>query len=362
MRILFCNEGFIIDGVASYNLYLSAALHQAGHNVAVLGRWGGFKGFQRRHRQSGVRVIQRPAVTADSHQLVRQAVAFNPDILFTDSRRSFPLAQRIRGETGVKVVTVFHDPPQLDRKGSRSVPSIVAGSDVWVTPEEPIYEQLLPIAGNLPVSFIQRPITGMVTPTPLPPVAPFHVLCLGRLSRWKAPGLRIIVEKAVELKRAIPSLQITVVGGGRRRLNFWMSAMKANVRVGERFVRIVGTQTDPQPWIREAGVVCAGATAAVEAILSGRTALAFSGFWLGPVTPQNLDRGISTHFGERSGDFHIKEDPEVVTRGLVALYRQWDQKEMVERVRALQTQLAPAFDSQIIAGSFQAIFDRLLSP
>jgi len=359
MKILFCNEGFIIDGVASYNLYLSAALHEAGHDVAVIGRWGGFKGFQWRHRESGVEVIQRPAVSVDSSRLVRRAMDFAPDILFTDARRAFPLARKIRQKTSVKVVTVFHDPPQLDRHGSRSIESIGAGSDIWVTPERPIYEQLLPIAGDLPVRFIQRPLTGMVTPTGLPPAEPFQVLCLGRLSRWKSPGLRAIVERAPELKKAIPPLRITVVGGGRRRLSFWLAALKANARAGERFVRIVGTQTDPGPWIAEANLVCAGATAAIEAILSGRPVLAFSGFWLGPVTPQNIKKGVSTHFGERSGDFQIREDPDVVIEALIDLHRQWDQGEMRERVRKLQAELAQDFDSGTVSSAFQSVFDGI---
>lgn len=361
MRILFCNEAFIIDGVASYNLYLSSALQQAGHDVAVVGRWGGLRGFQRRHRHSDVTVLQRPVIKADSPLLIKQAVGFNPDILFTDSRRSFPLAQRIRKQTDAKIITVFHDPPQHERTGIRSISSLLSGSDIWIAPEKPIYEQLLPIAEDLPVRFIQRPITGMVTPTPLPPKDPFHVLCLGRLSRWKSPGLKAIVEYANKLKSEIPTLQITVVGGGRRRLNFWLLAQKANARAGKRFVTIAGTQTDPQPWIKNATVVCAGATAAIEAILSGRPALAFSGYWMGLVTPKNLKEGIDTHFGERTGSFHVKEDPKVVVRGLIDLYRQWDHSEMSQLTGQLQQQLSPDFDSRVIAETFHAVFNTLLS-
>lgn len=358
MNILFCNEGFIIDGVASYNLYLAAALSRAGHTVAIVGRWAGFNGFQKRHIASGVRVIQCLSVTVDNAWLVKRAVQFHPDVLITDARRSFPLARRIRSRTTAKVVTIFHDPPQFERRGNRGIETIIAGSDVWVTAEKAIHQALTAIETDLPAHWIQRPLTGMIQPEPLPPKEPFNVLCLGRLSRWKSPGLRTIVDNALELKRAIPSLTLTVVGGGRRQLNFFLAAVKANARARERFVRIVGTQTDPQPWIQQANVVCAGATAAVEAILSQRPVLAFSGFWLGRVTPGNLDRGIATHFGERSGEFYVRDDPGVVITALIDLYRQWKQEEMADRVIALRKQLSPAFDSETVSDAFQSLFAK----
>jgi hypothetical protein len=353
MNILFCSEGFTIDGVASYNLYLSAALRQAGHQVAIVGRWAGFKGFQERHRQAGIMVIQCASITIDNAWFVKQARAFKPDVIITDSRRSFPLALRIYEATGVKVVTVFHDPPQLERKGERNIENIMANSHVWVTSERKIYHELKKIAVDLPVHGIQRPITAMCCPTPLPRRDPFHIVCLGRLSRWKSPGLRAIVEKAADLKQAIPSLMITVVGGGRRQVNFWIHAMKANIHMKERFVRIVGTQANPQPFLEQATVVCAGATAAIEAILSERPVVALSGFWMGEVTPENLEQGVATHFAERSGEFYMRDNPYVVIDALINLYHRWDNGKMAEQTNKLRRQLAQDFDSQSIANNFE---------
>ena len=355
MNILFCSEGFIIDGVASYNLYLSAALQQAGHQVAIVGRWAGFKGFQERHRQAGVKVIQCASITIDNTWFVKQALAFKPDVIITDSRRSFPLAQRVTEATGAKVVTVFHDPPQLGRKGERSIENIIASSHVWVTSEKPIYHELKKINVDLPVHWIQRPITAMCRPTPLLPQDRFHIVCLGRLSRWKSPGLRAIVEKAADLKQVIPSLMITVVGGGRRQISFWIDAMKANIRMKERFVRIVGTKANPQPYLEQATVVCAGATAAIEAILSERPVVALSGFWMGEVTPANLEQGVATHFAERAGEFHMRDNPYVVIDELIDLYRRWDDGKMAEQTNKLRRQLSQDFDSELIAESFERI-------
>lgn len=359
MNILFCNEGFIIDGVASYNLYLSAALKQAGHKVTILGRWAGKKGFQERHRKLGVDVIQCLSLSANNPWLIKQAVKCYPDVIISDSRRAFPLSQEIKKKTGAKVITIFHDPPQYNKKRpGRDISDIIKGSDAWVTAEKPIYEEIKKINANLPILWVQRPITGAVQPTPLPSRDPFKVLCLARLSRWKSPGIRTIIEKSAELKREIPSLEITVVGGGRRRLPFWWNAQKANLSAGSTFVHIRGPQIDPQPWIQQTTIVCAGATSAIEAILSERPVLAFSGFWMGLVTKENLEYGVSTHFAERQGEFHMRENPEIVVKSLIDLYRNWRDDQMTADVKVLSQKLAPDFDSATIANQFQSLIKK----
>lgn len=352
MNILFCSEGFIIDGVASYNLYLSACLAQAGHNVSIIGRWMGPKGFQQRHRKAGVKVIQFPAFSAQSFWLKKKAQVTKPDVIITDARRAFPLSQQIRDTTGAKVVTIFHDPPQLDRKGDRGLKAIVQGSDAWVTSEKPIYEELQHIKTEIPKRFIQRPIEGLVNPTPMPPSVPFKCLCLGRLSRWKSPGFKVLVERAIELRAKIPSLEISFVGGGGRLFPFWREAIKANIQAGKRFVHVRGAKTDPQPWIQEASLVCAGATSAIEAILSNRPVMAFSGFWMGLVTVKNLEVGLSTHFGERSGEKYVRDNPNIVFHSLIEIYEKWREEQMATKIRTLRDQLAPHFSSKKVSEQF----------
>ncbi len=356
MNILFCSEGFIIDGVASYNLYLSIALKHAGYNVAISGRWGGPRGFQKRHRQAGIRVFQCPSLTVSHPWLIKQACQFSPDIIITDARRSFSLSQRIQKQTGAKVITVFHDPPQPDKTGIRSIEALVDGSDAWVTSEESIYQELLEIKPDLPVKLIQRPVSGVVQFTPLPPKDPFRVLCIGRLSKWKAPGFRAIVENASELKKAIPSLQIDIVGGGRRRVNFWIVAMRNNRCQEETYIHIRGATTDPQPWIQKANLVCAGATSAVEAILSGRPVLAFSGFWIGLVTDANLANAAATHFGERQGAFYVRDKPEVICQSIIELYNQWQDEHIAQHAKTLCQNLTPYYDANAVARQFNHLF------
>lgn len=368
MNILFCCEGFIVDGVTSYNLYMSSALQSIGHNVAVLGRWGGLKGFQKRHEQHGVTVLQDISLTVSSSRLLKKGASFKPDIIITDSRRGYPLSQKLRQFTGAKVVTIFHDPPQHDRKGQRGIQSLIDGSDLWLTSEKPILDALKEIETDVPKHLLQRPITNMVYPSPLGNKDPFSVLCLGRLSRWKSPGIKHLVDNAHFLQKIIPSLQLTIVGGGPKLLPFKLAASRANNRIGKKVVHILGTKTDPNPWFKKATVVCAGATSAIEAILSNRPVIAFSGVWMGPVTDENLEYGTRTHFGERDGEMYtsmnpnliyLNEHPYMLQESLVRMYSDWNQDTMNKRVESLRNRLFSSFDSKGIAGKFTELIEGL---
>jgi len=368
MNILFCCEGFLVDGVTSYNLYMSSALQNIGHNVAVLGRWGGFKGFQQRHLNHGVKVLQDFCLTVSSSRLLKMGIDFKPDIIVTDSRRAYPLSQKLKKLTGAHVVTIFHDPPQHDRKGPRSVASLVCGSDLWLTSEKPILNALNKIDTGFGKYFLQRPITNMVSSTPLKKKDPFTILCLGRLSQWKSPGIRYLVDNADRLHKKIPSLQLYIIGGGPKLINFKLRAFKTNKRIGKKVVHILGTKIDPNPWFEKAKVVCAGATSAIEAILSNRPVIAFSGVWMGPVTEKNLEYGTKTHFGERDGEIYtamnpeliyLKEQPHILAQSLVDLYMNWDNETMQNRVESLNNRLYSRFDSDEIAHQFTNLVETI---
>ncbi len=149
----------------------------------------------------------------------------------------------------------------------------------------PILERLEEISTPFPKFLLRRPLVHMVTPTPLRAREPFRVLCFGRLSGYKSAGPWALMNDALALKKEIPSLQLVFVGGGWRSALFRFAAFRANLDAGERFIRVAGTQTDPNPWFEEATLVCAGSTSAVEAALAFRPVVVFTGFWIGLLTP-----------------------------------------------------------------------------
>jgi glycosyltransferase involved in cell wall biosynthesis len=354
MRILFCSDALIVDGVTSFVLHLAATLRKGGHRVAVLGRWAG-EGFQSRLREHGVEIIQCLSPTVGNAWFDRKAVAFAPEVIVTDSRRSFPLAVRLKRVTGAKVFTFFLDHlEKTDRKG-RDVPSLIAGSDAWLSAEPPILERLEEISTPFPKFLLRRPLVHMVTPTPLRAREPFRVLCFGRLSGYKSAGPWALVNDALALKRDIPSLRLVFVGGGWRAFLFRLTALRANIAAGERFIRVVGTQTDPNPWFEWATLVCAGSTSAVEAALASRPVVVFTGFWIGLLTPEKLDAAFTSYFGERSGSVSVRQHPELLSAEIRNVYEAWEQRGMEEMVHAVREGVIPFFDASTTAEEFERI-------
>lgn len=355
MRILFCSDALLIDGVTSYILHIGAALARSGHEVAVLGRWAG-KGFQRRYREEGMTVFSCPSVTVGNQWFDAKAKNFAPDVILTDSRRSFPLAVRLKKITRSPIITYFLDHLEKTDRPGRDVHSLVRWSDAWAVAEDPIRRSLLSTAPDFPVFPLPRPLDTVVTPSPLPSKSPFRILCFGRLSRYKTPGMFHILENAEALQSAIPDFEVVILGGGGWRLvRFKMLAWRINRRLGRSCVRVVGAQDDPRPWLKDACVVCGASTSAIEAALSLRPVVAFSSFWVGPITPENLDEAVDCYFAERSGRINLSK-PEARAEILPALfdiYKRYDQ--ILPNLQEIQRRLHPLFNSEETVRCFKAL-------
>lgn len=355
MKILFCSDALIVDGVTSFVFHLSAALKKGGHEVAVLGRWAG-KGFQSRLREHGVEVIQCLSPAVGNFWFDRKAAQFGPDAIITDSRRSFPLATRLKKVTGAKVFTFFLDGlEKTDRKG-RDLDSLIRHSDTWLSAEPPLLEKLERIETPFPKHLFRRPLAGLIRPAPPPRREPFRVFCLGRLSGYKSAGMWHLLRHSLILKKRIPTFELAFAGGGWRSLKFRALAEKMNLAAGERFVRALGTQTDPQPWFDWSSVVCAGSTSAAEALLANRPVVAFTAFWLGFLTPDKVDEALGSYFAERKGSVRIEEDPDMIIREIRDLYDSWDDRHLAESLSRTRSLVEPHFLVEDAAAQFRRIF------
>lgn len=357
MNVLFCSDAMVVDGVASFVFHLSTALREGGHRVAVLGRWAG-KGFQERLRKGGVEVIQCLSPTVGNFWFDKKAVEFSPHVIVTDSRRSFPLATRLKAVTGARVFTFFLDKlEKTDRKG-RDVASLVQFSDAWLSAEKPLLEQLENVPTPFPKYHFRRPLKGLIRPTPLPPKTPFRLLCFGRLGGFKSITAWSLLRDAADLKKQIPSLEMIFVGGGWRTVKFRLAAGKIHREARSSFIRVLGTQTDPQPWFEWATLVCAGSTAAIEAALAHRPVVASAAHWLGLLTPENIEEGFSTYFAERLGPM-VRDDPAAVGREVLRVYSEWDERKMDGAVLAVRKAVEPRFEREGASEEFQRIYDEI---
>lgn len=359
MRVLFCSDAMIVDGVTSFVFHLATALKEAGHDVAVVGRWAG-QGFQPRLRQYGVKVIECISPTVGNFWFDKKAVEFRPDVLVTDSRRSFPLAVRLKRITGAKIFTFFLDKlEKTDRKG-RDVGSLIKYSDAWLSAEKPLLNELESISTPFCKFHLQRPLKGLLTPTPIPPKDPFRILSFGRVSSFKSITSFELLKNALYMKKEIPSLEMVFVGGGWRTIKIRMLAAKNNFKIRSNFIKIVGTQIDPQPWFEWANLVCAGSTSAIEATLANRPVVASTGYYLGFLTLDKIEKAFSTYFSERSGPL-LSENPNLLIEDIIKVYRDWDEDLVKQKTAAFRSGIERFFERDSAAQNFQKIYENVLS-
>ena len=360
-RILFCSDALLVDGVTSYILHLGTALSRAGHEVAVLGRWAG-RGFQERYRREGMQVFCCPSPGVGNFWFDAKAKAFDPHVILTDSRRSFPLATRMKKITGKPVVTYFLDHLEKTDRPGRDVPSLVRWSNAWAVAEDPIRRSLLEAAPEVPVFKLPRPLEGIIQGGPPPEKDPFHLVCFGRLSGYKTPGMFRLLEEVDLLQREIPGFCITVVGGGGWRLwRFKALAARINRKLGRSCIRVTGTQIDPAPWLEKASVICGGSTSAIEGVLSERPVICFTGFWFGLITEENLEEALGYYFGERGGHGHFHEPGvlEKVVPEVLRVHREYDS--LCKSLPIMARRLQPHFSSEEAVSCFGEIMNFLES-
>jgi len=357
MKVLFCSDALVIDGVTSFIFQMAVTLQAGGHQTAVLGRWAG-EGFQSRLRENGVTVFERLSLTVGNDWFDKKAREFAPDILVTDSNRSFSLARRLKKVTGARIFTFFLDPPaETTHKKGRSIPEIARDSDAWFSIENPILEKLRSLNESIPKFLLRRPLEGIIKPTPFSGERdPFRVLCISRLSGFKSSGPFAIVRDSLRLLEQIPSLEIAFVGGGWRVIKLRLLALTANKKAGRQFINVVGTCNEPQPWYDWATVICAGSTAAAESILSNRPVIAFTYYWLGLVTPQNTDNALGTYFAQKATSHNVRDNPELISSEIVKLYREWNGSRLRTELEEVQEKVRPFFDSRETAVEFERIF------
>ena len=302
MRILFCSDALTIDGIGSSILNTGAALKRAGHEVAVVGRWSAKRGFQHRYRQEGFTVITCPSLTVSNMYFDVRARNFRPDVIMTDPRRSFPLAVRLKGITGAPIITYFLDPVDKTDRPGRDVASLIRHSSVFTAFEPDTLAQLHALESGVPVVRMTRPLDVFFAPSELPSRENFSILCFGRLSRYKTPGIFHILDNLRAIQEHIPGFRINIVGGGGWRLaELKLFACRLNIAMGRRCVNVAGTQDDPRRFIEAANVVMASATSAMEAAYSMRPVIAMCFGYFGQVTPGNLDEALRCYFSERYG-------------------------------------------------------------
>ncbi len=357
MKILFYSDALVIDGVTSYILNVGKVLKDAGHEVAIIGRWGGVKGFQSRYKEAGMKLITCPSISVGNFYFDICAKRFKPDIIMTDPRRSFPLATRLKKLTGTKVVTYFLDPVEKTDKPGRDIESLKKYSEVWTAFEEPILKELHEIAPKFKIFELTRPVDAFIKFESLGENENFNILCFGRLSRGKTPGIFCMLDHIEEIINKIPNVKINIVGGsGWRLFKIKLLAHKINSRLGHEYIKIFGTQVNPIKFLREANLICCVASSAMESAYMGRPVIMVGSHYRGLLTPENFDDAIKGFFGERSGVLFEYKNllPEIFK-----VYENYRDEKFRDDLKNISVEINKKFSAGVMLRQFNKIIGSL---
>ena len=285
-----------------------------------------------------------------------RAKLFRPDVIMTDPRRSFPLATRIKRLTNAPIITSFLDPVDKTDKPGRDIASLVKFSDAWTAFEPGILEQLHELGENVPIVKMPRPVDVLFSPSELPARENFSILCFGRLSRYKTPGIFHILDNIERIQKHIPDFRITILGGGGWRLwKFKLMAHRLNKQAGRQCVKVLGAQDNPRRYIEAANVVFASATSAMEAAYSMRPVIAMCSGYFGQVKAENLDAAVRSYFSER----YVKEDFSGLIDDLFRIYDEYNDEGFREDLRKVSRELGKEFAAEETLRSFDEITQKM---
>ncbi len=95
-----------------------------------------------------------------------------------------------------------------------------------------------------------------------------------------------------------------------------------------------------------------------------------SGIWLGPITPDNIDYAIQSHFGERretagiaghSSPMDLHHNAEIVGKTIVEYYTNWDNNSIGAQLSELRKTVAQQYDTEAISTQFNGILHSIIN-
>lgn len=196
---------------------------------------------------------------------------FRPEVIHAHSKRTFLVAARLAGRTGLPLVITCHARTLIRPLFEPAY----ARAQRILCPWETLAAEMGPRDGRTRI--VPNGIDLDHFPfRERPPREKLRVLYLGRVDRLRRPGVEALC-------RAVRDLDGVEV------------AMAADRPVAS-WVRHLGWLKDPAPWLLASDVVVGTGRAVLEGLATGCVALVLGEGWDGPLTPENAQRLARDNF------------------------------------------------------------------
>jgi lipopolysaccharide heptosyltransferase II len=184
-----------------------------------------------------------------------------------------------------------------------------------------------------------------------------RVVHVSRFSHSKAPVAMALIEAAATLSRAVPEVEVALVGQGPRERAVARAAAAVNARLGRRAVIALGGRGDVPALLSLATVVVATASVALEAMASGRPLVAAGkGGYFGVVTPENIGLADESCFAD-----HRPKKPLAAGNLAADLARLLIDAAEASRLGAQGREIAESrYATPVLAREMEALYQRVL--
>jgi glycosyltransferase involved in cell wall biosynthesis len=310
MHFVYVDRSCKLSGGTTYVLLLAQGLTQRGHQFTYAARGGPLSGMLAEVGARHLRTLSWPLNVPHIAWYLRRHPC---EVMMCSGRgRAREAALGLARKLGLPCIAFLHDPLQ-----PHTTLEELLRPTALVTMERPIYQAALEI--GVPAERIRlwpRPIRSRALQPPAEDS--FRVVYMGRLSHHKYPSAEALIAAVPELVRELKELRVSIVGKGTKLPTIRARADEVNQECGREVVEVVGETLDPLGWMERAHVVVAGGYTCMEALYTGRPALASGYAWMGPVSRENFAAAASSHFGDRAEQ---PPTPEKMAAGIREMYQ-----------------------------------------
>lgn len=327
MKILMALNGLDIGGAETHVVELSKEIQRRGHKVIMVSSGGV---YQKEVEESGIThytvllTSRSPVAIASSKKQLKEIILKEkPDIVHSHARIPGFLLDMVHKELDKSFVFVStahwtFDTSFLVKSLTRWGEKTLAVSDDLKkyllryypeVKEENIYISINGIDGHK----FSKDVSGerVAKEFSLTPGAR-RIVYVSRLNPAVCAPAYGIIEKIEKIDKAVPGVEVIIVGGGDCLADMTEKAEAANKRLGRRAVIMAGPRTDINE-IHANAEVCVGVSRAIlePMIMEKKCVVAGQEGYIGILTPDKLDMAIKCNFTCRGCtplDFDVLSD------------------------------------------------------
>lgn len=303
MKILMLTDKMELGGAETHILTLTRSLLRRGHSVALASSGGA---LAKRISSEGARHITLPLSGKSPRELALSYIGLSKligserfDLIHSHARLPSLLVSSLAKKNSVPLVCTVHARFSLSSYRKR----LSRWGNLSIAVSQDLKQYLSDCHGIPPenISVIYNGIdTSLFSPSSAPDSTVFRIGFLSRLDGDCSKAAITLCRLAPALISRLGSVEILIGGGGSALSDIKALASRVNSSLGIECIKVLGAVSDVSSFLRDCHLFVGVSRAAMEAALcSLPVILCGNEGYFGILTPENMDKALSTNFCAR---------------------------------------------------------------